>query len=151
MVQNQTYLFIVFSLTGILIGFLFDLFRSLRKSFKTIDIITYIEDVLFWILTGIIILYNIWYFNNGEIRAFIILGIIMGIIIYMLTLSNIILKIFYMIIKFIKKIIIKLFLILKTTYKPIVLIYKKIYDIITNINKKTLKNAINFLDKKGKF
>ena len=90
MVQNQTYLFLVFSLTGVIIGILFDFFRILRKSFKTSDIITYLEDIIFWILTGFIVLYNIWYFNNGEIRLFMILGIIMGAIIYMLTLSNII-------------------------------------------------------------
>ena len=150
MVQNQTYLFLVFSLTGILIGILFDLFRILRKSFKTPDILTYIEDVIFWILTGIIILYNIWYFNNGEIRLYIILAIIMGIIIYILTLSNIILKIFYIIINFIKKTIIQLFFTLKIPFRPIILIYNKICDIITHINKKIIKNLINFLNKKRK-
>ena len=112
MVQNQTYLFLVFSLTGVIIGILFDFFRILRKSFKTSDIITYLEDIIFWILTGFIVLYNIWYFNNGEIRLFMILGIIMGAIIYMLTLSNIIIKIFYEIINTLKKIILKLIKIL---------------------------------------
>lgn len=140
MVENQAYLFLVFSLTGILIGFLFDFFRILRKSFRTTDLITCIEDMIFWILSGILILYNIWYFNNGEIRLFIILGIIMGIIIYFLTLSNIILKIFYVIINFIKKVVIQLFKIIVIPFKPIALIYKKICDIITNIVKKIIKN-----------
>ena len=90
MAQNQAYLFIVFSLTGVIIGLLFDFFIILRRSFKTSNIITYFEDVLFWILTGVLILYNIWYFNNGEIRIYMFLGIIMGGLIYMLTLSNII-------------------------------------------------------------
>ena len=92
MAQNQAYLFIVFSLTGVIIGLLFDFFRILRRSFKTSNIITYFEDVLFWILTGVLILYNIWYFNNGEIRIYMFLGIIMGVLIYMLTLSNIIIS-----------------------------------------------------------
>ena len=94
MAQNQTYLFLVFFLTGIAIGILFDFFRILRRSIKTANIITYIEDVLFWILTGILILYNIWYFNNGEIRIYVFIGIIIGILIYMSILSSIILKIF---------------------------------------------------------
>ena len=65
MVQNQAYLFLVFSLTGVAIGILFDFFRILRRTIKTVNIVTYIEDVLFWGLTGVLILYNIWYFNNG--------------------------------------------------------------------------------------
>ena len=138
MVQDQTYLFLVFSLTGISIGLLFDFFRVLRKSFKTSDIVTSIEDILFWILTGIIILYNIWYFNNGEIRLFMILGIILGTIIYMLTLSNVILKIFFSILTFLKKIIMQLLIILEVPFKPIVLIYKKICVIISNIVKKII-------------
>ena len=153
MVQDQTYLFLVFSLTGIMIGLLFDFFRVLRKSFKTTDLITCIEDVIFWILTGILILYNIWYFNNGEIRLFIILGIILGVIIYLLTLSNIVVKVFTFIINFLKKIIIQIFKTLEIPFKPIVLIYKKICAIITNIVKKIVKNGknlINFSNKKGK-
>ena len=94
MAQDQAYLFIVFSLTGVVIGILFDFFRILRRSFKTSNIITYVEDVLFWILTGVLILYNIWYFNNGEIRIYMFLGIIIGTLIYMSTLSNISVKLF---------------------------------------------------------
>ena len=94
MAQNQAYLFLVFSLTGVIIGILFDFFRILRRTIKTSNIITYIEDVLFWILTGLLILYNIWYFNNGEIRIFMFLGIILGVLIYMSTLSKIVIKIF---------------------------------------------------------
>ena len=64
-------LFLIFTLDGILIGLLFDLFRILRKSFKTADVVTYIEDTIFWLLTGIIILYSIFKFSNGDLRAFI--------------------------------------------------------------------------------
>lgn len=94
MVQNQAYLFLVFSLTGIAIGILFDFFRIFRRIIKTGNIITYLEDILFWILTGILVLYNIWYFNNGEIRIYMFLGIIIGTFIYMSTISNIFIKIF---------------------------------------------------------
>ena len=105
MAQDQAYLFIVFSLTGVVIGILFDFFRILRRSFKTSNIITYVEDVLFWILTGVLILYNIWYFNNGEIRIYMFLGIIMGLLIYMLTLSNIIVSLFSKILKMLIRIL----------------------------------------------
>lgn len=93
MVENQAYLFIVFSLTGVGLGILFDFFRATRKIFKTPDLVTYIEDILYWILAGIIVLYNIWFFNDGEIRNFMILGILMGAIIYTLALSQIVIKV----------------------------------------------------------
>ena len=105
MAQNQAYLLLVFTLTGVVIGLLFDFFRILRKSIKTPNFVTYIEDILFWILTGLLVLYNIGYFNNGEIRIFMFLGIFLGVLIYMSTLSNIIVKLFSTILQTIIKIL----------------------------------------------
>lgn len=68
---SQAYLFIIFILNGILIGILFDIFRILRRSFKTPNIVTYIEDVLFWTISAILVLYSLFVFNNGEIRGYI--------------------------------------------------------------------------------
>ncbi len=141
MAQNQAYLFLVFSLTGVAIGILFDFFRILRRSIKTSNLVTYIQDILFWILTGIIVLYSIWYFNNGELRIFVFLGLIIGVLIYMTTLSNIIVKIF-------TKILVCWINILKVPFK---IIYGLISKIITGIavlfNKFTKKLKI----KKGNF
>lgn len=137
MAQDQAYLFLVFSLTGVAIGILFDFFRILRRSFKTINIITYIEDVLFWVLTGILILYNIWYFNNGEIRIFLFLGIILGTLIYMLTLSNIIITIFTKILRLI-------ITVLKVPINTVIVIFRKIFTIISEI-------IINVVKKRKKF
>ena len=126
MAQNQAYLFIVFSLTGVIIGLLFDFFRILRRSFKTSNIITYFEDVLFWILTGVLSLYNIWYFNNGEIRIYMFLGIIMGVLIYMLTLSNIIISL-------LSKILILIVKVLELPFKTLFSIFHKFFTVIMKI------------------
>lgn len=126
MAQNQAYLFIVFSLTGVVIGLLFDFFRILRRSFKTSNIITYFEDVLFWILTGVLILYNIWYFNNGEIRIYMFLGIIMGVLIYMLTLSNIIISL-------LSKILISIVKVLELPFKTLFSIFHNFFTVIMKI------------------
>lgn len=105
MAQNQAYLFLVFSLTGVAIGVIFDFFRIIRRNIKTSNIITYIQDIIFWILTGILVLYNIWYFNNGELRIYVFLGIIMGVLIYITTLSELVIKVFSKIISLIIKFI----------------------------------------------
>lgn len=136
MVESQAYLFIVFSLTGVGLGILFDFFRAIRKTFKTPDFVTYIEDILYWILAGIIILYNIWFFNDGEIRIFMILGIVIGALIYGLTLSSLFIKINYFIMSKIKNIMTFFSKIFKTPIK-----------IINNMIKKLIKSK----KKKGNF
>ena len=47
----QLYTFFIFILVGMLTALIYDLFRILRKVFKTNDLITYVEDILFWIIT----------------------------------------------------------------------------------------------------
>ena len=96
------------------------------------------EDILFWILTGILILYSIWFFNNGEIRIFIFLGIIVGILLYIFTLSNIIVKIFSTIFSYIIRILIIPF---KTTYSIISKIFIKFTKKLTTKKGKIVKNG----------
>ena len=120
----------IFCLTGLGIGLLFDFFRIQRKVLKTCDFITYIQDILFWIVSGLIIIFVIMKYTNGEIRIYMVLGIILGILIYFLIISKYIMKIFVCILSFLLNIIGKLLF-------PI----KKIYKII----KKSWKNKNNML------
>ena len=154
---EQLTIFIYFIITGMILGIIFDIFRILRKSFKTSDIITNIEDIIFGITTGIILLVSIFLFNNGELRLFIFIGIIFGIIMYMLLISKYFIKLNVTIIKFIKKLIIlftKPFIILLKLIKRIFLrpisficinlklLFKKNlkkFNKTTKINKKSIK------------
>lgn len=144
MAGNQTHLFIVFTIVGIIIGILFDIFRILRKSFKTKDIVTYIEDILFWILTGIIILFSMYKFSNGELRFFMIIGIIMGTLMYMITFSRYVIKISVFIIKIIKTIIVYPVKVVEKILKKIII--RPIFIICINFK----KNFINFVKKNKK-
>lgn len=133
---SQGYLFLIFILVGIIIGLLFDFFRILRRTFKTSDFITYIQDILFWLLSGIILIYSIFIFNNGELRAYIFLSIFIGIITYMLTISKYFINLNVIILTAIKKVF---NFIIKTVTYPIKLILKffiKPFNILkNNINK----------------
>lgn len=149
--------FIYFVMIGMILGIVFDVFRILRKSFKTSDLTTNIQDILFGIITGIILLSSIFLFNNGELRLYIFLGICFGISIYLLLISQYFIKINVTIISFIKKFIkllTKPFIILlkfikKFFFKPISficinlkLLFNKIFNNFkktTKINKKQLK------------
>ena len=123
---NQAYLFIIFILNGFLIGIVFDVFRILRKSFDTSNFLTYIEDTLFWIITASIILYSLFKFNNGQFRTYIFAGIFLGIAIYMVLFSRIIIKVSVKIVNFLKSICIYI-------YNIILYPFKKIFKIICNI------------------
>ncbi len=136
-VISETTLFTIFLLVGALVGLLFDFFRILRKSFRTPDIITYIEDIIFGIITGTILIFSIIIFNNGELRLFIFVGIILGNIIYCLTISKYVVylsvKILVTILKIIKGPI-------KLISIPIILIVKKIKQYSIKIQKKLKKD-----------
>ena len=156
MVGNQAYLFLIFTFTGMAIGILFDIFRALRKNFNTSDILISIQDILFWIITGFMILYNIWYFNDGEIRIFMFLGIILGVLIYILissmiyclpvvliyilTLSSIIFQLLYKILTIAKSILIK-------PIQAIIKLFNGVFEGFLKILQKNLKKIGN---KKGK-
>lgn len=161
MILNQAYIFLIFVINGFLIGILFDIFRILRKSFKTKDIITYIEDILFWILTGLLLLYSIFTFSNGELRLYMFLGVFIGCILYMILISQYFIKINVKIILFTKGIVYKIFYILtfpirlllkilkKFLFKPIHFLTINTKKIQKNIKGKC-KNLINFNRKKIK-
>lgn len=158
MAANQAYLFFIFVITGVVISILFDVFRILRKSFKTPDLITYLEDILFWILTGCISLYTIFYFNNGEIRFFLFLGIGLGVVLYMITLSKYFIKVSVFIITIVKTIIQKLISIVLFPIRKLIqliqkLLYKPIIFAFVNFRKfstKNVKKLGNFMKKHKK-
>ena len=142
---SQTILFIIFILNGVFVGILFDFFRILRRSFKTSDIITYIQDILFWILAGASILYSIFKFNNGELRLYIFIGILLGVSAYILIFSRLFIKISVEIINFVKKVLFNLIvvptkfiikLLKKSILNPIIYILKKIMSLFRFLHKK---------------
>lgn len=152
MVINQAYLFLIFTLNGVCIGLIFDLFRILRKSFKTSNLIIYIQDILFWIFTGISIVFFMYNYSDGSIRLYMILGLILGFLLYLLTISKYIIKVFVIIICIIKRIIIRSIniinmpiqftknLIKKTVVKHSYTFFLKVQQIFTkHFNKKYLK------------
>ena len=158
--HNQVYAFAIFILNGFLIGLLFDIFRILRKSFKTPDFITYIEDIIFWILSGAMLLYSIFKFNNGELRLYIFIGVFIGTLIYMLVFSSLLINVSVYIINIIKKIIETLIIkpikfIIKIIYKPTIFlcinmknIFKKFMSFFKYITKTMLFNNRKFKNRK---
>lgn len=131
MMNNEFSIFLAFILIGIIISFLFDFFRILRRVYQTPDFITIIQDIAFWIISGIILLSGIFILNEGKIRAYLFIGILAGILFYIITLSGVVIKIGTNILTILNKIIII----------PIVNILHIILTIIIK-SIKSLKNRI---------
>ena len=89
---------------------MFDFFRVLRKIFKTSNFFTYIQDIIFWVFTGVSILYSMYKFNSGEIRLYVFVGLLIGAIIYFITISKYIININVIILKAVCKICEKIFI-----------------------------------------
>ena len=142
MTINQIYVFLIFIIDGILIGLLFDFFRILRKSFHTSNVMTYVEDVMFWILTGIIIMYTLYVICGGEIRIYMFIGIFIGVCMYILTISKYIIKVSVKIIMSLKKVTIFIFGPFISLEKFIYNSMKKIVFIVKKKRKKILDNNI---------
>ena len=132
--KNQVYIIIAFFTAGICIGTIFDMFRVSRKSFKTPNLLIYIEDVLFWALAGGITLFVIGAFTDGQIRLYMILMQILGALIYFSTISKYFIKINTAIVLTIKKF-------LNIILNPL----KKLVEIL-----KKLQNLKKFSKKSGK-
>ncbi len=125
---SQEEIFLLFFIIGIIIGLIFDFFKVLRKSFKTSDMVTFIQDLMFLLISGTLIIFSIIKLNGGEVRFYLFLGIFFGILIYSLTISNLYVIILYEIVKICKRVFgffSKIFFIIFNTFKNI---FKYIYS-----------------------
>lgn len=105
MIETELKLVLVYFLTGVVITFIFDIFRSLRKCMKTGSKLTNIEDTIFWIIAFIIIIIVMFKFNDFSLRFYLFCSFAIGCIVYVLTISKYMIQINVKIITFMKKIV----------------------------------------------
>lgn len=130
---EQTSTFILTVCVGFFIGFVYDLFRILRKTLKHVNIFTQLEDLIFWIFVSLVMYYILLSKNYGEVRAFSIIGAFIGMIIYFMTLSQIFVPITVKTIGLIKKCIV---FIIKIAFIPINFVIKLVkypYNFFKNL------------------
>ena len=87
--QYETKLFLLSFLIGALFGAVYDFFRIVRIIKRHHKIVIFIEDFLFVLFCGF------WYFvfstdlARGQIRLFTFIGMIIGFIVYLMTVGSI--------------------------------------------------------------
>ena len=110
---NQAYVFLSTVYTGMVLGLIYDLNRMIRRIFKPRRWIVGALDLLFWLIAAIIVFVVLFFANNGEIRLYNFIGLAIGWSLYLLTISQWILKL------------------LDILYKGVSIVIRKIYEIIS--------------------
>lgn len=116
---SQEQIFILFFIIGLIIGIIFDFFRAIRKNFKSSDFTTLIEDIVFLGFTTFLIIFSVIRINGGEVRFYLFLAIFFGILLYSLTISNLCVIIFSVIVRICKKMLQIPFLMFKKVVKAL--------------------------------
>lgn len=92
MIQNQVYVFLWSILTGAILALIFDFFRAMRKCGKDNLLIVCLQDVLYLIIAAFVIIMSSFITNDGELRGYMFLGYLLGVIFYLLLLSRMVIK-----------------------------------------------------------
>lgn len=104
-INYQISLFIFSLVAGIIIGVFFDLYRLIRGVNAPNNVITCIQDILFWLLTSILVFIFLLYTNYAYVSIYVYVLIFIGLYLYLRFFSKIILSIIYTISKSIYKIL----------------------------------------------
>ena len=124
-VSEQLYIFLATLYGGMVIGFIYDLYRIFRGIFRPKKLATLIEDLIFWIVIGAAALVVLLFSNDGQLRFYTFLGFAMGALIYISVLSPYVLRCIILILKIIKKILSKLLHILLFPLRKLILLIKR--------------------------
>ncbi len=119
--SHQANLFLTSVLLGAYLFCFYDFFRALRKVKKYKNIQVHIQDFIFITIITVYGFYTYLYKSNGEIRFYYFIGIIIGGVIYLNTISKFVVFGFTKIMLFIRKIIKQL---IKILMMPIRVVYK---------------------------
>ena len=92
--KDETISFFVFILLGILVGIIFDFFRAIRKVKKYKEKYIYLQDIIFFLVVGIVLASVLIYKLEEELRLYLFLSLFFGVVIYISTISMFIVKIF---------------------------------------------------------
>lgn len=132
--------FFLYLTGGIISGITYDIFKVKRKLKSCNSVTIFIQDILFWVINFILATYLIVKSETG-IRGYGVFSFLLGFVLYMLTLSRLVVFVSVAVVKFIEKLFVfvlkilffPLFLIMKILNKPILVIKLKFFKKITKI------------------
>ena len=118
-------------LSGLLIGIIFDVYRGFRYYSNPKKVLSTIEDFLFWVLIGILFFLLLVQITDGVLRGFVFIGAFSGGLVYMLIISKFIYPIIILIYKLILEMISEIIRLLTYPFRK-----------ISSFSKKRLKKVV---------
>lgn len=119
-VGGQAYIFLWSIIGGMAISFLYDTFRIKRKVVNTNIKLIYVEDILYWVIAAFVLFLTVYYSNDGELRGFIFVAILIGVGIYALVFSKLVILCSLWVLKFIHKVLKTLWAIVSFPFRIII-------------------------------
>lgn len=107
-IYTEAYILLATLYGGILIGFIYDLYRIFRSLFHPKKLATYIQDTLFWGIITVVSLYVLLISNQGQLRFYNFLGFILGILLYYYLLSKAVIKALVALLKILRDLLVDL-------------------------------------------
>ncbi len=136
-IRAQASLFLDSMFVGVVIMALYDVLRLMRRIIRHRDILVNIEDFLYWTVAGFMVFAMIYAKNDGALRWFIVVGVILGAIIYARSFGQFLVKIVSKYLNIILKYILK---------KPL----NKVKMTLGNVYRKVVLHNVKKLRKKDK-
>lgn len=87
---------------GCAIGVLYDVFRILRAAVVHKSFMVFIEDVVFFLLAGFLTFSYFFAVEQGQLRIFVLLGEILGFVLYFFTIGVVVMRMSRLILRFIR-------------------------------------------------
>lgn len=92
-VAMQTKMFVTALLMGCVAGVIYDVFRITRVAFRLSWVAVMLEDMLFFLFCAFMLFRYFLYTSGGEVRLFVVGGMLLGWLIYFFTIGSIVMKI----------------------------------------------------------
>ncbi|ANE45984.1 hypothetical protein SY83_06455 [Paenibacillus swuensis] len=91
--QEQFFTLAMMSLSGVALGVVYDAYRVLCSELRAPRWILSVMDLVYWLFATLFVFRVLYYSNQGEIRLFVFLGLILGILFYFWLIGSITVRI----------------------------------------------------------
>nr|WP_312578744.1 spore cortex biosynthesis protein YabQ [Sedimentibacter sp.] len=132
---------------GMFLGFIWDIYRLIRHYVKFGVVGTAAGDIAYWIISVYLSIQLIYDISYGNLRFFILMGFLLGAILYFYGISNNVLKVFIFCIDFILSLINKF---ISFMIYPIKFLMEKIRELLRPVRIKVEK-GVNKAKRRYKF
>jgi spore cortex biosynthesis protein YabQ len=95
----QFYAFFMVIVVGAVLGLMFDMLRVMRGHYRPNAVVGAAADLLFWVVATMAITGGLFFGNWGELRFYVLVGTLLGVGLYYLLASSLVMAFAHMVIR----------------------------------------------------